>query len=204
MARTVDEMLASLPPHMFRGNGLYEPKLTFPERCGILALYQSGLSVELLAAAFKVNRRTVRHIINPEGKKYRDVRAEVLRHGEHEFRSIYITEALTQRIAEAAGKSETKLNFKEYDAAHADRAPKANPRATIHEGITLYQGPWPFAHRIEIKWLAENEAPNAEHPAGWFARDLDDDPEFWTGDAEVHSHFTSAKALEWFKKENPE
>jgi hypothetical protein len=164
------------------------------------------MAISNVAAAFKINRRTVRHITNDAGKKYRSVRDEARRLGEFEFRKQYITEDVGIKLAEVAGKIETLQSFKEYDAAatKGERIQTANKRANGCEGITLYQGPWSFAHRIEIKWLAENEAPNAEHPAGWFARDLDDDPEFWTGDVEVHSHFTSAKALEWFKKENPE
>ena len=204
MTRSVDEMLASLPAHCFRGNGDFEPKLTFAERCGVLALYQTGVSVEQLAAAFKFNRRTVRHITSHDSKKYRSVRNEVLRLGEFDFRKQYITETLVHKVHDAAGKAEIKQTMAEYDASAGNRTSAPNPRASTAAGISMYQGSYDFVHRIEVKWHEANTCNGAEHPAGWYACDLDDgDGTFWEGDPEVHSHFTSAKALEWFKREHP-
>jgi len=190
--------LNNMEAEMFRASG-FEPRLTFAERCGVLAFHLAKVSVPQLAAAFGVNRRTINKIIATDGNKYRNVREEYQRLGETDFLTKYATAELAAKIAEARSKPEAVQNYTEYDAAITTRK-SANRRANGQEGITVIKEErHEHSHRIEVGWLAPDTAVDTsgqtfEHPEGWYWRDLDGDS-LWMGDPENGTHFTSAKTL---------
>lgn len=204
---TVQDLLSKLPATAFRsGSPNFEPKLNFDERCAVLALHRQNVSIVMLAAAFGINRRTVNRIVADGSTRYREVRDQEKRMGTEEFCQHYITEEITQRVAAAADKPETKQSSDQYDQTpKAERSGIPSQRANSLAGINMWQVPGAeYAHRIEVKWLEANTAEDDngpfEHPAGWFSRDLDGpNPERWDGDIENNSHVTSAKAFAYAK-----
>ena len=202
-----DHPAQKINPSVFRQfNSKFEAKLTFDERCSILALHLRGTSTAMLAAAFGVNRRTVTHVITPGGPRYRNVREQLQLMGPEEFTTQYINEAAMMRINAAANSTEVAEKADEYRShTLAERGGVASPRATGSAGITTIKLPHhEFAHRIEVSWLeadtAEDDDGPFQHPAGWYWRDLDaDKPERWNGDPEQQTHLTSAKALQHAK-----
>lgn len=201
--------LNQLPASLFRDRSEFAPKLNKELRCGVLAAYKSGISVNALAAAFGVNRRTITHIVSPDSHTYRDVREEYARQGHVEFVSLYMTPQVVNMLKSAAKAEEVTMTATEYDASTHTRARVPTKRANGSAGIQFVAKPdWPFAHRIDVQWLDANSAnahtsPDGkpiEHPEGWYTRDLDgEDPDFWYGDPEAHSHLTSSAALLYAK-----
>ena len=196
-----DHPLNQLPADVFAGNK-FVAKLNRDERCAILALRISGVSVPQLAATFGVNRRTINKIVDSGSHKYQDVRDELHRLGNDDFIATYVTEAITTRLRESVVKPEVaQESYKDYDASSSNRANHPNKRAATNSGINNVKLPHhEYTHRIEIAWLDANTAEDDngpfEHPAGWYWRDLDSDtPERWQGDPEADSHLTSARAL---------
>ena len=61
-------------------------KLDFTQRCEILALRHAGVTREVLADMYKVDRRTITHIYNPMSPHYKNVREQELRMGRDSFR----------------------------------------------------------------------------------------------------------------------
>lgn len=184
----------------------FEAKLTFEERCGILALHIRGTSTAMLAAAFGVNRRTVTHVTSPDGTRYRNVRDRLKAIGEAEFMEQYLTEQAVNKLNAAAMKAETVETQREYATKTlAERGGLASQRATSSAGVNTIKLPHhEFSHRIEVKWLEANTAEDDngpfEHPAGWYWRDLDGEtPERWNGDPETGHHTTSARSLQHAK-----
>jgi DNA invertase Pin-like site-specific DNA recombinase len=191
-----------LDPRALRDNNPnFEAKMSFAERCSILALFRKGVSVRMLAAAFGVNRRTVTHITNPESTRYKAVRDREKAMGTEEFIAEYYTEAAVRKINDAAGKPELNQATSEYDANAGDRLTSASKRATGNAGInTVKLAHHEFSHRIEVAWLEANTAEDDdgpfEHPAGWYWRDLDgEQADRWQGDPDTGTHTTSAKAF---------
>jgi|GEM_PF-7113417 len=192
--------LNQLPANVFKGSE-FEAKLNQVERCSILAFRLCNVSVPQLAAAFGVNRRTVNKLVDLQSDKYKSVKDEYRRLGQEDFIATYATEAAAARIAAAVVKDEVEQVGREYDKASAERATTANKRASSNGGINNIKLPHhDYTHRIEVAWIEENTAVDDsgpfEHPAGWYWRDLDSDrPDMWSGDPDVGSYFTSAKAL---------
>lgn len=201
--------LNQLPTNLFRDRSQFAPKLNKELRCGVLAAYKSGISVNALAAAFGVNRRTITHIVSPESRTYRDVREEYTRQGHHEFVHRYMTEQVVSMLSAAAKSPEASQRSTDYDASAHTRARVPSKRANGSAGIQYVTRPeWAFPHRIDIQWLDANSANShttpdgmpIEHPEGWYARDLDsEDPDFWYGDPEQSSHMSSSSALAYAK-----
>src|SRR5262245_4445022 len=59
---------------MSRNRDRFAAKLTFDQRCQVLALHRLGVTREDLAMMFGINRRTVTHIYNPQSEHYKSVR----------------------------------------------------------------------------------------------------------------------------------
>lgn len=197
-----DHPLNKIDPNALRTTGKFEAKLSFHERCSVLALHRQGVSISALAAAFGVNRRTVVHIATPTSKRYRSVRDEEMRIGPQEFVLKYADEAAVMRINDAAAKQEVDMTGQEYRAStQAERAGVASKRASTSAGITYYKPDGAdFTHRIDVKWFEADTLTDQngtyEHPAGWFWRDMDGGfDEFYNGDVDEGTHMTSTKAL---------
>lgn len=139
-------------------HGKFAPKLTFAQRCEVLALHRMGCTREVLAKMFHLDRRTVTHIQNPASPRYNNVREEEKRMGRENFIKKYVTEESQRKML--AIMAETKEGN--------------NRNAKGKQGIHTVQGPMcTFPHRVMIQW---REVPEA----GWYYQDLDSDfPKDW-------------------------
>ena len=172
---TVDQLISGSKPTtgeerfailslMNWGSNKFAPKLSFPKRCEILALYRAGLTRETLAMMYNVDRRTITHIYNPVSPHYKNVREEELRLGRERFRAIYLSEDVWNQ-AMALGKE--RVN----NVAN-------NKYAKGKAGIHVVRGTFcEYEHRVMIEWREKDE--NIE-VAGWHYKDLDGDfPDNW-------------------------
>lgn len=189
-----------LPVAMLRGgDNKFEAKLTFAQRCSMLALHLSNMSVASIAAVFHVNRRTVTHAVNPTSTRYRNVRAERDRLGEQLFITTYLTQDVIDRVTEAANSPEAKASYSEHDKTPGSvKEGRPNRLAKINSGINVYKGPnHAFTHRIEIVWVEDV----AGYDNGWYSKLLDTDtPDAAIGNPDEKSHMTSLSALQWAKR----
>ena len=157
MSKTVDEIMSDLPEGAFRSEGKFVPKLTFAERCEVLAFYRKGVSRIMLATAFGVDRRTVTHIYTKTSPHYKNVREEEERLGRERFVQTYITESGAQKIA--AVQSQIK---EERDPLLSVKA------ANKHRGLNLVKTDFTeHEHRIIIEWW------DGVLGEGWYFKDLD-------------------------------
>lgn len=199
-----------LPPELTRDASKFEPKLSFDDRCALLALHRKRASREILAAAFGINRRTINKIVSPVSPRYRDVRDREKSLGADAFAERYIKEHHIEAMRAAATKPEVTQTDREYfgqTAAARTAEGGASRRATSCEGIApTYLEHREETHNIEVAWLEANTATDSsgdhfEHPAGWYWRDLDGElPEQWQGDPEARTHVSSRKALDHAKR----
>lgn len=175
MSKTVEELQAELQAHptIMRGLGRFEAKLTFDERCSVLALYLSGVHRRVLALAFGVDRRTVAHIYNKSSPHYKNVRLELNRLGREAFLKQYLTEDATRRVAEVADRPEVTLSddyLKKENKAPNIPSKKWHRKAGVN---VLKPEQCEYSHRVVIAW---REEPNP----GWYYQDLDgNDPDAW-------------------------
>lgn len=167
--KTYEEILSSISALNFGPTGKYASKLDFDQRCEILALYRTGVGRAALAAAYKLDRRTITHIYNPQSPHYRNVREEERKLGTEQFMRKYITENGLSRLkgvtpAPSEGPKVTKL--------------MPRRQATSKSGVHVVKtDATSYEHRIQIGWR-ENGVDSAG--AGWYYRDADGaDPEAW-------------------------
>lgn len=206
---SVDKILEAIPTSAFRHHSAkFEPKLTFPERCAALALHRKSVAVPVIAAAFGINRRTVRRLVSADSPSYHSVRDEEKRMGTLEFIEKYLTEEVARRVSEVASSAEVDETQTEYDAKpRAERTATPSQRASGVAGINYFKpANASFNHRLSVEWLEANTAEDDngpfEHPAGWYCRDMDSDtPERYMGNPAENTHVTSAKALAHAKQE---
>jgi hypothetical protein len=159
---TRDERLALVSLVFIRSNR-FAPKLDFPKRCEILALYRKGLTRDALSSIYNVDRRTITHIYNPASPHYKNVRQAEIGMGTERFQETYLTpDALNKALAfieERKDKGIGTINNKH-----------ANKKAGIH---TMRGEMCSYDHRVMIQWR-EDPVP------GWYYCDLDGDfPDKW-------------------------
>ena len=146
-------------------NGKFESKLTFGQRCEILALYRKGCTREALAKLYGVDRRTITHIHNVKSPRYKNVREEELRLGRENFLTKYLIPEMMKKAAEIVKPAEVPTHNK-----------LANRMAGLH---MLQNDMCSYTHRVDIKWVTPEEHPNVKI-AGWYYRDLDSEwPDDW-------------------------
>lgn len=179
MPKSVEEILALVPATLLRGHRddtKFAPKLSFAERCEVMAFYLSGYKVPALAAAFGLHRRTVSSIVNRNARYYQDVTEEFDKRGRDDFVRTYLTEAGAMKLASVANSPEVKMNEPAYRGLKStgdgpDKRKKSQEGThTRDDGV-----------RYEIAWKNEGEedSEGAILVSGWFFRFLSDD--FWTG-----------------------
>src|SRR5580765_3485616 len=157
-AKTQEEglaLLASLNGESLAGK--YAAKLSFGQRCEILALSRTGCTRELLAKMYNVDRRTITHIYNINSIHYKNVREEELRLGRENFIAKYATLDVLNKAYELAVANKEGINN-----------PNANKKRGIHN---LQNDACEFPHRVVIQWV---EADNDKiEISGWYYKDLD-------------------------------
>ena len=175
----VDKMLDLYPPNSLKINhtermallslafvhrNKFAPKMTFTQRCEVLALHKWGVTRETLAKMYKVDRRTITHIYNPMSTHYKDVRNMAVGLGDK-----FIETYLTPEIIDKA------LAFRQVQEVKPQRN---NKFAKAKAGVHVVRGKnCEYEHRVMIAW---RELGGDIEIAGWYYRDLDSDyPENW-------------------------
>ncbi len=138
----------------------FAPKLSFEERCQVLAACVYGINRDAVAKGFGVNRRTVHHIQNESSKSYRSVRREMERLGKDEFLKRHLKQFVIDRIDEAwtrspDGPSKRAVSMEGYHTIRPDHCARD--------------------HRIEVGWCV------LEGCEGWYYSDLEQEPADWLG-----------------------
>lgn len=178
------------------GDNRFAAKLSFDERCQMLALKLSNMSIGAIAVAFGVNRRTVTHVYQPHSPRYQNVRKQLETMGRDAFLTRYIDEDLINRVKAAAETPEAQMSGNKYEQKES-HSTTPNPRATKAAGISVHKGEGHgFTHRIEVVWVDNKE----DYPDGWYAKLLDTNDvnsEEPVGDPSVSSHLTSQSALNY-------
>lgn len=155
--------------------GEFAAKMTFEERCAVLACVVYGVSRPIVALAFSINRRTVTHVVNEHSIHYKDVRKKLKELGKDEFIKEYLTESVARKVAEAA----------QQHGAMAHSEPDVTPgtvpsaRANKKAGINVVQPEQcSYSHRLEIAFMGVEDWAG---DIGWHYRDLDDKtaPDTW-------------------------
>src|SRR5580765_7209881 len=75
----------------------FGPKLTYAQRCEVLALRHIGVRREVLAKMYGVDRRTITHIYNPDSPHYKNVRELEIGLGQEQFRNKYVSSELLDK-----------------------------------------------------------------------------------------------------------
>jgi hypothetical protein len=146
--------------------GKFAPKLTQRQRCEVMALKILGYTREVMAAVYKVDRRTITHIYNPVSRHYHNVKQELKMMGEKAFLEEYATPEVINRAME-----ESEAVKPEFTGN--------NKYANKQQGLHRVRGPnCSYDHRVYISWI-EGGTENVE-TSGWYYRDLDSDfPDGW-------------------------
>lgn len=161
------------------GKDRFSAKLTFTQRCEILAMSHSGITRELLAKAYNIDRRTVTNIYNPNSVYYKNVREEELRMGRAEFQKTYLTQAALDRVMAFRQTQETEQHTSNNKFASKKKGPH-----------TVRGADCEYPHQVVIAWKDRGDPANEQgdpiEVSGWYYNDMDGDfPNFWScGDEE--------------------
>jgi hypothetical protein len=160
------EELDALIPLLQINKYKFAPKMDFTQRCQILALYRKGFSSEVLARIYKINRRTLTHIYNPNSPHYKNVREQLTVMGLERFKETYATPEVVR----------TALAYEsEYDRTKEVNNKHANGKQGVHVVRNNFCN---YDHRVIIQWVEAGERNITV--SGWYYRDLDSDfPEEW-------------------------
>jgi hypothetical protein len=165
-----------------RGQGRFEAKLTFEQRCSVLALYMSGIHRRVLALAFGIDRRTVAHIYNNNSVHYKKVRQELNEMGRETFLRRYLTEEASKKVAAVANHPDVTLSDDQLREVPS-KATVPNRKRNRKEGVNVIKPEQcEYSHRVVIAWRDEVTEPDigVVSAAGWWYQDLDgNDPEAW-------------------------
>ena len=149
-----------------RANEKFAPKLTFHQRCEILALRRKGCTRESLAHIYNVDVRTVTHIYNEHSPRYKNVREEELTLGRDNFILKYLNPELLVKAASLLQPEEKEENNK-----------RSNGKAGIHTVRNEYCD---YDHRVIIQWIERGEQEHVQ-VSGWYYKDLDSEwPDQWS------------------------
>jgi hypothetical protein len=146
----------------------FAPKMNFDQRCAALALLQAGVARKVVAELFGCSHKTLSHMGNTRGIRYRRERDELANLGEVEFRNKYITPDLALKVnAIISGKVKAITDSNFEPASHAVNTPGGpNPKAKAREGWHTT----PKGDRFEVVWL-EADVCTPGSAAGWYGSD---------------------------------
>lgn len=161
-----------------KGEGKFAAKLTARERCEVLALMTLGMSRNLVAAAYDIDRRTVSHIANPFSKSYKQVRAQMEAKGEKAFIAEFVTSEVMNRVNRAAVERRNEIAATSRRAYEAEKPDPTVPRKQARKdaGMHVVKNDFTsYSHRIEVAWREDQP-----WGVGWYYRDLDsENPDDW-------------------------
>lgn len=173
-----DHPLSQLPADLMSSGHEFAPKMSLDQRCEIYALQLSGVSRNVLALAYGVNRRTITHICNPASSRYREVRKKKDEMGTAPFIAQYVTEEALKKVREFARHPDVNKTYKETDTPMTIN----NPRSVRNAGVNTLNfnlagdAGMPKSLRVHIAWLeegAELQGGQLAKEAGWYIRTLD-------------------------------
>ena len=175
MNKSYEEIVAGIPANAYAQRGRFAAKLTFHQRCEVLALYRIGIGRAILAEAYGIDRRTITHIQNPKSPHYKSVRDEVQRLGSDEFLREYVTEDATKRVAQVKGEDLIQVN------------PKKS--ASRYRGVHIVRNEFcEYDHRVTIDW--RDDGPVGP---GWYYQDADGPmPDTWLHNGEESTYSSQA------------
>lgn len=113
--------------HVF-GASEFAPKLTEHERLGILAAHAMGTPVNVLAAAFNVNRRTIGLMTRPSSTVYRKLRKKAHEMGRDALIADYYTNAIDAKVKAALNDDVIKKSNVEAERITAEREKAVRPK----------------------------------------------------------------------------
>lgn len=165
MSKTVDEIMAMIPATAYVQQGKFATKLTFDQRCEILAFHRMNVSRALLSEVYGVDRRTITHIYTKKSPHYKKIRDEEARLGTEEFCKEYITEEVALKIA--------ALQTSEGNKADPN---KPNKHSNKVAGVNMVKNEYcANEHRVMIEWREDQL-----YGVGWYYQDLDSaNPDQW-------------------------
>ena len=176
----IEEIRARVNKHpelLIASSVKFEAKLTFEQRCQILAAAKLGFKREIIARAFNVHRATVRHVISPTSRSYRDVRKRWAELGEEEFYDTFVTEGMLLMLQNVKNDPEVSMSDDELEAARSLNQPAANSRADKAKGpFSLYKELDGITIRMDCAWYPDPIPAQyiwQERPAGWYCRIVD-------------------------------
>lgn len=154
-------------------DGKFAPKLSQQERCSILAASKYGVTRNVVAAAFDIDRRTVTHICSDNSPHYRSVRDEYSRLGHQDFFKLYLTPDVIKKVNKAFHDPNVKAKTSHLRADQAARLSAQrqidgpNPKANKHEGrqsivATMHEGQMV----VVVIWYGES----IDGETGWHFR----------------------------------
>jgi len=149
-------------------NSKFESKLSFGQRCEILALHRKGCTRESLAKLYGVDRRTITHIYNDKSPRYKNVREEELRLGRTNFLLKYLSVDMLEKAAD-------------FVKPVIEQKPDNNKKSNKMQGVHTVRNEYcDYDHRIVIQWV-EKGAQDHIQVSGWYYKDLDSQwPDQWS------------------------
>lgn len=204
-----------LDPLLLKGSGAFEPKLTFAQRCEILAFDQSGAKRSQLAAMYKIARPTVAYICNPASRYYKTVRQELYDLGKERFIETYLTPEVISTFNEHANHVRAVLTAEDDKIERRTEASHGVPlkSARMKAGpLSVWDEYGKFTEQISVDWLEQSELESFAG-IGWYvliseatmkARGWGEAQAIWPGviNGEVPPFATSQAALNAYIKAN--
>jgi hypothetical protein len=201
--------LAAMAPELKRSNSKYMPKLSFDERCAVLAAYKNDFGRRLLAKAFGINRATVSYIVRPESSHYKSVRKEYRDLGHKQFTMQYLTPSVLEILDSFKDDPELQLTDDQVTERQSEDRTKPNRKAVSRAGrhaILYHSG----TIHVEVKWFDDpcddpGMEPKEREP-GWYVW-VDPSSPAWDEGGWEHGvnpptpsseRFTSKTALDFF------
>lgn len=210
----LDAYIASHYPDLYKPIiSKYAPKLSFVERCQVLALMLSNLDRRIVGAAYGINRGTVSYIVNEASPHYKDVRRELKDHGLDRFLAKYLTPVALERYAGAKNDQQTLYSDDELRRAKEKGelpGQEANPKAVKSEGVFWFTGMWGLqvgTYKAEVKWTDEPGPDPADflsetpRTPGWYihVKDAEDDNTFYIAGSAADSKTSTSARDAWLK-----
>lgn len=158
MTNVIEKYRAMLHPSLLKGAGQFEPKLTFAQRCEILALDRVGSKRNQIAAAYKIARPTVAYICNPASRHYKNVRKELHDLGSDHFIEKYLTEEVMKKYNDYADNVHAVLNDADEKIERRTEAEGSGPNRTAKGKTGQFRFWDPIFKEVvltEVQWMGD-------------------------------------------------
>lgn len=183
----IEKLVEQIPPHMLKRNLKFVSKLTFDQRCQILALDWIGMSRRVTAVAFGVARSTVAYICNPSSPHYRDVRKRFADLGRERFIAEYLTQDVISHVNSFQDHPDVALSMDSIKERESIAPATPQYRANKFEGEhTLTDPRFPSPYSVEVFWVDGDFDDSAK---GWAVVMRKSELERLYGEADADYHY---------------